>query len=774
MLEPNSELGPYRLVEFTSRVGHVEIWTAQAPDGELIALRAQPVRGGHAEILRERIGRDLQLAQRLSHPNVMRTWDAGVEHGWFWTVREPLDGTELAALIGLVKPPPFGVAAYIVEQAARGVAYLHTAPGLDGRPLGALRNDLTPTNLVVTRTGAVKVADSLASETAQSLVDTVGQAQGRSMAYRSPERVEHGARLERSDVFALGVILWELLAGRPLFDGASDREVLDKVRRADVPTLSTQIPDEVRRQVERALRRAPTERHASAEELAHGLAHAVQHNGHASPEGVRHWVESTATPPPSRTEVLSEEEQCPSHPLPSEGLPFPDPDPQLGPLETGFSLVADSPSLGPSDPFFDPTRDGDGINHPRFEVLGRLGTGGMGEVYRVRDRELDEIVALKRIPPHAEDGLRAVDRLKREVRLARRIASDHVCRIHDLVDLGGGDRGLTMELIEGHTLSDLMRTTLVPDYRRFARWGSDICNGLGAAHSVGVIHRDLKPENVMIRTADDTAVILDFGIARRTIDTEATNTRLTQAGIIMGTPLYMAPEQLANQPLDGRADLYGLGLILGELITGEVPLGGPRYPQILERRVVSGELFHVREKDPAIPPALATVIDRLLLPAADDRFSSAKEVEERLRAFFEDVPTPQADSISSRPTTGDRPGLASEELQDKTTLPETSPVPLRTTRSRRTIALIVAGFIAMTVSVAVVWHHYTRPEQVRPSRVQSGEHPIDARSSPPKETLHEGTHVSAPDTDDSAPVDAGVQARAPRRRRPKLPPVEEM
>lgn len=785
MLKPNSELGPYRLLERTDQQGRIAIWAAQAPDGVVVELRAQPVRRGQTDRLRQKVDDDLRRAEHLSHPNLARLWDAGVERGWYWIVREPFDGFILADLIARGPRPPCGVAAHMVEQAARGVAFLHAAPGVDGRPCGPLETELTPERLVITRDGIVKVAVPVTSEAAQDLIESSGGTRCQAVAYLSPEAAADLALDVRSDVFTLGVILWELLAGRPMFEGRSDLDVLDRVRGAAVPTLSSRVPPELRAQIERALRRVPADRHPSAEAFGRALADATQHDLEASAEGVLSWLTNAASgAESSRTELLCDGDPHPSWPPPT--APFsewPRPRSPASPASQAVPFLRahpDRPSKRPDDPFFDATRDGVEIHHPRFEILGRLGTGGMGEVYRVRDHELDEIVALKRIPPHAEDGLRAVDRLKREVRLARRIASDYVCRIYDLVDLGAGNRGLTMELVEGETLSDLMQTPMAADYRRFARWGADLCTGLAAAHAVDVIHRDLKPENVMVRRTDDRVVILDFGIARPTLDTEVADNRLTQAGIIMGTPLYMAPEQLANRPLDGRADLYAVGLILAELITGEVPLGGDRYARILERRAVRGECFFVLDKDPAVPRLLAMVIDRLLLPAPEARFGSAGEVARLLRAFVADETLPRSDSLPVLDRQDSRPNLSRElpgdpELRPRPT--EISSVPVGASRARRWTPLTVGAILVTALLMSVLWRRLVpfteRPANIETRAGSSGPTPEPRpRTDPPGRSMKAGYEQARPSDPTSADASIPPRRRAPERR--KLPPVEEM
>ncbi|AKF09019.1 serine/threonine protein kinase [Sandaracinus amylolyticus] len=198
----------------------------------------------------------------------------------------------------------------------------------------------------------------------------------------------------------------------------------------------------------------------------------------------------------------------------------------------------------------------------RYLVEGLLGRGGMGSVWRVRDQMVGETVALKTLSLH--DGSdRAIERFRREVRLARRITSPHVARTHDLGSQGGV-HFLTMELIEGPSLSRLLEKERRLAHDRAARIAAQIADGLAAAHAAGVVHRDLKPDNVLIEARTSRVVVTDFGIARA-LDADAAQ----RTGGIVGTPLYMAPEQIAGRTVDARADLYALGLVLFELLTGE-------------------------------------------------------------------------------------------------------------------------------------------------------------------------------------------------------------
>ncbi len=199
----------------------------------------------------------------------------------------------------------------------------------------------------------------------------------------------------------------------------------------------------------------------------------------------------------------------------------------------------------------------------RYQIVRWLGGGGMGRVYEVLDTELDERVALKVLRPGLSPD--AIERFRREVKLTRRIQHRNVARMFDIGE-HDGEKFLTMELVAGTPLRPGSKPMPWPALKAIAE---QICAGLAAAHAAGVVHRDLKPDNILIESATGRAVITDFGIAR-TVEEPG----ITQVGGVIGTPRYMSPEQLNGEDVDGRADLFSLGVMLFELATGERPWSG--------------------------------------------------------------------------------------------------------------------------------------------------------------------------------------------------------
>jgi serine/threonine-protein kinase len=272
---------------------------------------------------------------------------------------------------------------------------------------------------------------------------------------------------------------------------------------------------------------------------------------------------------------------------------------------------------------------GDGPDAPtvvagRYEILGLLGAGGMGRVYRAKDRELSETVALKMLHPDiASDDV--VERFRQEVRLARRVTHKNVARTFD-IGQHGTEKFLTMELVTGESLASRLERGLMPldETLGIAR---AILAGMGAAHAVGVVHRDLKPDNVLLETGG-RVVITDFGIARADIAGEASKT----GGGIIGTPAYMAPEQVgSNVAIDARADIYAFGAILYEMVTGRRAWPGDSALGVATARLTNPPP-DPRAARPALAPALAEVISKCLARDRDARFATDEDVERALAA----------------------------------------------------------------------------------------------------------------------------------------------
>jgi HAMP domain-containing protein len=260
----------------------------------------------------------------------------------------------------------------------------------------------------------------------------------------------------------------------------------------------------------------------------------------------------------------------------------------------------------------------------RYDIEEVLGSGGMGVVYRAFDREVGEPVAIKALRP--ELGVidpTLLERFKQELRLARRITHRNVVRTYDLGEVEG-TYYITMELVRGTTVATLIRQAGRLDVPATLTIGKQLCRALEVAHEEGVIHRDVKPQNLLVDGAGFLKV-MDFGIARLAEHRSDPGQGLTAAGVVVGTPQYMAPEQLFGDPVDGRADLYATGAVLFECVTGRPVFEAPSLVALLARHL-EDTAPDPRNMNADVPEALSRVILRALARRPDDRWPSAAEL----------------------------------------------------------------------------------------------------------------------------------------------------
>jgi len=317
----------------------------------------------------------------------------------------------------------------------------------------------------------------------------------------------------------------------------------------------------------------------------------------------------------------------------------------------------------------------------RFEIIEEIGQGGMGAVYKAYDSKIREVVALKLLKPEIASDPEIIERFRNEIKLARQVSHRHVCRMYDL-----GEEWLSiyisMEYVPGEDLKSFIRRSGHLNEAKAIGLAKQIAEGLAEAHRLGVVHRDLKPQNVMI-DKDGNAKIMDFGIAR------SLHTRgVTGTGVIIGTPEYMAPEQAEGRDVDHRVDLYALGAILFEMVTGRVPFEGATPLSIV--------LKH-RSEPPADPQTinaqisagLSGIILKCLAKSRDDRYQSAAEVLEDLTAVEQGLPVTRRVTARTKPATARTKSLTDREITVKFSLKKIL-VP-----AIAVAALVIAGIVAL-------------------------------------------------------------------------------
>ncbi len=267
----------------------------------------------------------------------------------------------------------------------------------------------------------------------------------------------------------------------------------------------------------------------------------------------------------------------------------------------------------------------------RYEIIEELGEGGMGKVYRVEDNKINEEVALKLLRPQIAGDNKTIERFRNELKFARKIAHRNVCKMYDL-DEEKGTHYITMEYVPGEDLKSMIRMSKQLSAATAVNIAKQVCEGLSEAHRLGVVHRDLKSSNIMI-DRDGNARIMDFGIAR---SLQAKG--ITGAGAMVGTPEFMSPEQAEGKEADQRSDIYSMGVILFDMLTGRVPFEGDSYLSIAMKHKTEIPP-DPRNFNAQIPEDLSHTILKCMEKDKEKRFQNIKELLFELSRIEEGIST---------------------------------------------------------------------------------------------------------------------------------------
>ncbi|MEC7525481.1 MAG: serine/threonine-protein kinase [Myxococcota bacterium] len=422
--------------------------------------------------------------------------------------------------------------------------------------------------------------------------------------------------------------------------------------------------------------------------------------------------------------------------------------------------------LNPDDPWLGQTLDG------RYRLLRRLGAGGMGVVYEAAHLALGEVelgdrLAVKVLRSTALSVPGALERLEREAQAASAIGDPHIVDVRDFGHLHGGQAYVVMELLEGRALWDELREGAFP-WARAARLARHVAHGLASAHDAGIVHRDLKPENVVLverKGERDYPKILDFGIAKL----RGAGAKLTRAGEVIGTPQYMSPEQCLGLAVDPRADVYALGVLLYEMLTGEVPFDGDDLRAICLSHI-QGEVPPLSAHGVEVPPALDAIVRCCLEKDADARFGSMREVAAALGEVLGEADEPSgprpAVRLSSFPAPAQPAPLARR--------PRALPFALLGAGAALACAAVVAALVVISSpgESAAAQPSVPQPAVVRAPAVSESEPSPEPRPEPPareeEETIaliaqppaiveHDGAPIGRTPLEVPRPAD-GVQA----------------
>jgi serine/threonine protein kinase/Tol biopolymer transport system component len=539
----------------------------------LVALKFLAGQRGADEQQKRRFVREARAASVLDHPNICTIYEIDeTGDGALFIAMALCEGETLRDRIDR-GPLPFNEAVEVALQIAAGLARAHER--------GIVHRDVKPSNVMLSPDGLVKLVDfGIAKLADQSRLTLAGSAMG-TAAYMSPEQFDGESVDLRTDIWSLGVVIHEMVTGRPPF-GFSETEAVRGILRRNPPAMSSRrpgVPPALERIVGRALAKRPAERYASMEAMRAELQE----------------LAATLDLPP-----VQEFEERTLLELPSPLAAF-----RTSPQELGDGLIGWE--IGP------------------YEILELIGGGGMGVVYKARDERLGRTAALKFLPAELTRDPVAKERFVQEARAASSLDHPNLCTILELGEGPDGRLYLAMPCYDGETLRQRIDRGPLP-VEETVDIAEQIARGLAKAHRNGIIHRDIKPANIMV-TADGVVKILDFGLAKL-----AGSSTLSRTGSSAGTPAYMSPEQARGDEVDTRTDLWSLGVVLYEMLAGRRPFRGER-----EQAVIFSILNESPEPlatvRPQVPPELARLVTRLLSKNPAERYASIDEPLAELRSL---------------------------------------------------------------------------------------------------------------------------------------------
>jgi serine/threonine protein kinase len=652
---------------------------------------------------------EAKIVVQLSHGNLIPVFDAGQVGGDLFLAMEFIKGKDLRAVWNRCAKKavafPVDVAVYLTKELCRGLGYAHSYGAIN-----LVHRDVSPPNVLLSYSGEVKLTDfGLASSTLKMEKTLPGIIYGK-VAYMSPEQAR-GDKLDgRSDIYAAGIILWELLTGRQLFPPGEEQpqDLLKRARDPEVVAPSKKaprVPKELDELVLRSLTADREDRYQNAEDFRDALGDWLAQNYPACDmdrvQGfiqnlfeediaaeeeerktlIRTTRERVKTLPPTdelrrlleaagdaQKESDRRQEDAGPNPgrrAPDQGKDSADRRGKQGrrsvdtmlrggaagavkvpkPRQDGSTVVAsgraDSNAVRAPSVEVDPETAGvvdimGQVLENRYRVEELIGEGGMGRVYLAEHVDIGKKFAIKVLHPVYGRMPDLVERFRREARAASKIGHPNIVDVTDSGTTDDGSVYFVMEHLQGVELAGVIDREGAIDIRRALDISTQVCRALSAAHSVGIIHRDLKPENIFLTAREGTSdfvKVLDFGIAKSSEAEEARAKKLTSPGMAMGTPEYMAPEQAAGKPADARCDVYALGAILYEMLTGQAPYSGDNFMEILTRKATT-EPIPPRQLREEIPESVEELLIRTMARNPDDRPPSMEALEYELTKCF--------------------------------------------------------------------------------------------------------------------------------------------
>jgi serine/threonine protein kinase len=574
---------------------------------------------------------EARVQAQLNHPGVAQVLEAATDdNGEPFTVVEYVEGRSLADVrqraVQMASRIGWPEAVAIAVEMSHALAHVHDRAGVDGTPLGIVHRDLSPQNVMIGYGGDVKLIDFGTARGQNRRCHTVAGVVFAKPGYVSPEIARQEVGDGRIDIYAIGVMLWELCKGGRLLTGDPQRHLEDTAAgRTVIPPIAKVIgaPVDLDLVIKKMTANDPNERYANAglavTDLARLLVEAPATK--SGDRGVRARVSALMAalwpqePAKSRGEFARLLKDARAATLIEQKTPV------SAKAEALAKRHSDDPSMVAGTP---------------YRIVRKIGEGSSGLVYEAEHVELGRRVALKVLAPAHASAHDAIDRFRSEARAVAKLSHPNLVPLYDFGKSLDGRVFLAMELLSGEPLDKRLRRTGGMDYREAVEIGIEVCKALEAAHGAGLVHRDLKPQNLFL-TSDGGLKLLDFGVAMALADVATERKEKRQKGFaIFGTPEYMSPEQVAGEPVDGRCDLYALGCVLYELLTGSHVFEGASSVVIMGKQLrEEPESTRSRAPHRGIPPELDEIVLRALRKPVGERFESASVLRAELVAVLE-------------------------------------------------------------------------------------------------------------------------------------------
>jgi serine/threonine protein kinase len=584
---------------------------------------------------------EARVQAQLQHPGVAQVLEAANdESGEPYTVLEYVEGRALSDVRQRALQTGIRVvwadAVAIAVEMAQALAHVHERPGADGAPLGIVHRDLSPQNVMVGYAGEIKLIDFGTARGHNRRCQTVAGVVFAKPGYVAPEVARQQVGDGRIDIYALGIVLWELCTGRRFLTCDPQQHLDDAAEgKVKVPPVAAECraPQELDDVIAKLTQNDPDERYSRASHAALDLARLLSQAPATQPgeRGVRTricllmrrlWPHEPGRSRAEFARLLREARATLGSDTRGGSTPA------AGPVTEGIAS-----QMAPVDPLQ--------LAGTPYRLGRTVGEGSGGLVYEAEHVDLGRKVALKILGADPTRSAGSLERFRSEARAVASLSHPNLVQLYDFGRSLDGRVYFAMELCHGETLDVRLRQGPL-DWKEATHIAIETAKALEAAHAAHLVHRDVKPQNVMLGPTGEgqrgpSVKLLDFGVASGITPGLAPDSRqrVARGFVVLGTPEYMAPEQVGDEVIDGRADIYALGCVLYEMLTGVRAFDGP------SSIVVMGKQLRETPRPPkacppsrAIPNALDAIVVRTLAKRPDDRFQSAAELRGALETVL--------------------------------------------------------------------------------------------------------------------------------------------